>query len=188
MNTNAMNEHDLQERLRQLIDLEVSERLSPEQRLLLAVLRQAVLDYFDDDPLERLSAALYFTRSPLYRLTLHEFGLPDNLLPDGVDLTAFRRKRRREERGEHDPLELETLVRQLSGMQLKIVLSMGLLPLPATTRAISLNSGVTRSTALVTLEQLAAQGLAVRHDDTGRATWSLPGEVRRVLDEMWGRS
>jgi DNA-binding IclR family transcriptional regulator len=64
---------------------------------------------------------------------------------------------------------------------------MGLLPLPATTRSISLNSGLTRSTAMGALEQLATQGLVERHDDTGRSTWSLPLEVRTVLDEMWGR-
>ena len=87
-----IKERALQARLQYLLDLDISPELTPEQRLLLAVLRQAVLDYFDDDPLERLSAALYFARSPIYRATLRLFDLPATLLLEGVDLTAFRRK------------------------------------------------------------------------------------------------
>ena len=48
----------LQVRIDYLLDLDLPTNLPPEQRLLLAVLRQAVVDYFGDDPLERLSAGL----------------------------------------------------------------------------------------------------------------------------------
>ena len=67
MNSNdPIDESELQARLAYLLDLDISPALSPDQRLLLAILRQAVLDYFGDDPLERLSAAL---TSPVRRST-----------------------------------------------------------------------------------------------------------------------
>ena len=64
-----------------------------------------------------------------------------------------------------DPLQLETLVRRLSGTQLKVVLTMGLLSLPATTRKISGNCGLGRATVLAALDQLARQGLVQRDGD-----------------------
>jgi hypothetical protein len=184
--TDPTDEEALQARMQYLLDLDISTGLPPDQRLLLAILRQSVIDYFGDDPLERLSAALYFARSPVYKTTLQLFNLPDDLLPVGIDLSAFKRKENLNQEFEIDPLRLETLVRQLSGTQLKIVLTMGLLPLPAATRKISLNCGLTRSTVLVALDQLATQGLVERREGDGRAVWSLPPEVRRVLDEVWG--
>jgi len=186
-----MSHHDdtteraLQARLAYLLDLDISPRLRPEERLLLAVLRQAVVDYFGDDPLERLSAALYFARSPLYQMTLRQFGLPDHTLPEGVDLSAFRREVPMNAK-HMDPLQLETLVRQLSGTQLKIVLTMGLLSLPATTRKISLNCGLGRATVMAALDQLSRQGLVQRNDDAPHAEWSLGDEVWRVLAKVWG--
>lgn len=184
--TDPTDEEALQARMQYLLDLDISTGLPPDQRLLLAILRQSVIDYFGDDPLERLSAALYFARSPVYKTTLQLFNLPDDLLPVGIDLSAFKRKENLNQEFEIDPLRLETLVRQLSGTQLKIVLTMGLLPLPAATRKISLNCGLTRSTVLVALDQLATQGLVERREGDGRAVWSLPPDVRRVLDEVWG--
>ena len=155
---------------------------------MLAVLRQSVVDYFGDDPLQQLDAALYFAHSPLYRATLAQFGLPETLLPEGVDLTGFRRREKMAAAHEMDPLRLETLVRDLSGNQLKIVLTMGRLPLPATTRRIGLTCQLSRSAAKAALEQLAGQGLVTLHDDGLRAMWSLGEEVRRLLAEMWGQS
>lgn len=169
-----------------LLDLDISGDLPPDQRLLLAVLRQSVVDYFGDDPVERVSAAIYFARSPVYRTTLQLFNLPDDLLPLGVDLSAFRKEERLNDDYELDPLRLETLVRQLSGTQLKIVLSMGLLPLPAVTRKISLKAGLTRSTVLIALDQLSIQGLVVREERGGRAAWTFPAPVQRVIREVWG--
>jgi hypothetical protein len=179
------DEKDLQARLQQLLDLDISSALSPDHRLLLAVLRQAVLDYFGEDPLEQLDAALYFAHSPIYRLTLQLFDLPEDLLPTGIDLCDFRRRERMNGNNKVDPPRLETLVRDLSGTQLKIVLTMGLVVLPATTRTISLKCGLTRSTVLAALEQLAAQGL-VERDGELRPVWSLPAAVRAVVDEVWG--
>lgn len=175
-----------QAHLQYLLDLDIPDLLAPDQRLLLAVLRQAIVDYFSDDPTERLDAALYFARSPVYRATLQLFDLPDDTLPLGVDLTDFRRKERMNEHYELDPMRLETLVRQLSGTQLKIVLTMGLLPLPAVTRRISLSCSLTRSTVLVALNHLVDQGLVVREEVDGRAAWSFPADVRQVIQDVWG--
>lgn len=169
-----------------LLDLDIDFDLPPDQRLLLAVLRQSVVDYFGDDPLERLSAALYFARSPVYRTTLQLLNLPEDLLPIGIDLSAFRKEEQLDDDYETDSMRLETLVRRLSGTQLKVVLTMGLLPLPATTRAITLNCGLTRSTVLVALEQLTGQGLVLRHLDGRHIAWSLPEAVQEILDEVWG--
>lgn len=84
-----------------------------------------------------------------------------------------------------DGLQLEALVRRLSGTQLKIVLTMGLLPLPVATRKISLQCGLSRSTTLVALDQMADQGLIMRHQVSGRVVWSFPEEVRRLVAEVW---
>ena len=184
--TPPASDEALQARLQYLLDLDISPELAPEQRLLLAILRQSVVDYFDDDPLQRLDAALYFAHSPLYRATLGQFGLPETLLPEGVDLTGFRRREKMVAAHEMDPLRLETLVRDLSGNQLKVVLTMGRLPLPATTRRISLTCHLSRAAAKAALEQLAAQGLVTLHANGPRAMWSLGEEVRRLLAEMWG--
>lgn len=177
----------LQARLQYLLDLDISAELPPEQRLLLAVLRQSVVDYFDDDPVQRLDAALYFAHSPMYQMTLYQFGLPETLLPEGVDLTGFRRREKMAAAREMDPLRLETLVQELSGNQLKVVLTMSRLPLPATTRRIGLTCQLSRSAAKAALEQLVAQGLVTLRDDGPRAMWSLGEEVRRLLAEIWGR-
>jgi len=176
-----MNPHDhdsdkaLRARLHYLLDLDISAKLPPVQRLLLAVLRQSVVDYFGDDPLQQLDAALYFAHSPLYRATLHQFGLPETLLPDGVELSGFRRQEKMEIAHEFVPLQLETLVRRLSGPQLKVILTMGLLPLPTTTRRIG-------------LEQLATHGLVEVDDQGARALWSVGDEMQQLLAEVWGRS
>lgn len=186
-----MNQHDrdndeaLQARLQYLLDLDISPQLLPEQRLLLAILRQSVVDYFGDDPVQRLDAAFYFAHSPLYQMTLHQFGLPETLLPEGVDLTGFRRKKKMTT-CMIAPLRLETLVRQLSGNQLKILLTMGLLPLPANTRRIGRACQLSRPAAKAALEQLAAQELVELYDQGRRAMWSLEDDVRRFVAEVWG--
>lgn len=169
-----------------LLDLDIPNNLPPIYRLLLAILRQSVVDYFGDDPQQRLDAAIYFARSSVYKTTLQLFNLPDDLLPLGVDLRAYRKEERLNDDYELDPLRLETLVSQLSGTQLKIVLTMGLLSLPAVTRKISLKCGLTRSTVLIALDQLATQGLVVREEQDGRAAWTLPAPVQRVIREVWG--
>lgn len=176
----------LQARIDYLVDLDLPANLPPDQRLLLAVLRQAVVDYFGDDPLERLSAGLYFARSSIYRTTLQLFNLPENTLPLGVDLSAFRREEKMDDNFTPGALSLAGLVRRLTGTQLKIVMTMGLLPLPATTRQISLQGGLSRSTVIGAMEQLVRQELVWRHDDGLRPTWSLPDGVQQVLDEVWG--
>jgi hypothetical protein len=78
------------------------------------------------------------------------------------------------------------LVRELGGTQLKAFLMMGRLPLPATTRKISLECGLTRSAVKAALEQMAGMGLVVRHEDPFRAKWSLGEAARVLLDAVWG--
>ncbi len=171
--------------MRYLLDLEISPALPPAHRLLLGVLRQAVVDYFGDDPVQQFSASLYFATSPLYRATLQAFNLAESVLPLGVDLTAFRRKRKMNQQDEPDALQLETLVRELTGNQMKIVLMMGLMDLPVVTRKISLRCGLTRSTVLIALDHLETQGLVVRHEIDGRVAWSFPAAVGTILNEVW---
>lgn len=188
MNDSNESDDERDHRLEYLMNLELPSALSADQRLLLAILRQAVLDYFGDDPTEQLDAALYFADSQIYQTTLQHFDLPDDLLPHGVDLTNFRRKKRMNNQHKPDRLQLETLVRRLSGTQLKIVMTMGLLPLPVATRKISLQCGVSRSTALVALDQMTDQGLIVCHRINGRVAWSFSEDVRQLIEDIWGAS
>lgn len=170
-----------QSQLQQLLNLQVSNHLEPEQRLCLAVLRQAVLDYFGEDPLLKQSAADYFTRSTLYKLTLQMFRLPVDLLPIGIDLG-----REPEDAAEPvDPLKLETLVNELSGTQLKVMLSLGLLELPVSAGAISKQCRLNRATVLKALAEMAEQGL-VKPLDSGLYTiWTVPAGARLFLDRLW---
>ncbi len=185
MNQNVSPSETNRTRAQSLIDLELSSGLAPYDRLLLAILRQAIIDYFDDDPTEQLSASLYFAQSPFYGAVLQRFNLPEDTLPIGVDLTDFRRKEKMNNNCEPEPLVLETLVRRLSGTQLKIVLTMGLLPQPVVTRRISLKCQISRSTTLVALEHLAQQGLVIRHEIDGRAAWAFPAVVARIIQSVW---
>lgn len=171
--------------LQYLLDLDISPALPPSHRLLLGILRQAVVDYFGDDPVHQFSAAVYFATSPLYRTTLQAFNLPEDALPLGVDLTAFRRKEKMNQQDKPDALQLETLVRELTGNQLKIVLTMGLMDLPVVTRKISLHCKLTRSTVLIALDHLETHGVVVRHEIDGRAAWSFPAAVGAIINEVW---
>ncbi|MBW7959140.1 MAG: hypothetical protein H3C69_06240 [Candidatus Promineofilum sp.] len=169
-----------------LMDIDIPGNLPPIYRLLLAVLRQSVIDYFGDDPMQQSSAADYFKYSSFYRETLEYFNLPDNLLPVGVDLSAYRQEEPLNNDYELDPMKLETLVRQLSGTQLKIVLTMGLMPLPALTRQIGFQCGLSRSTTLTALSQLLIQGLITREKRGDRDMWAFPASVQQVIKEVWG--
>jgi hypothetical protein len=184
-----MNEQsaDLQERLQILIDLEIDHNLPPHQRLLLAVLRQAFIDYFAHDPDERESAADYFALSPLYPLTLSMLGFSEDVLPKGIKAADIQQRRdQMNDVQEPDGLRLETLVRQLSGSQLKVVLTMGLLSLPATAGKIAASCRMSRSTVIGALTQLEAQGLVDRQDRGAHQYWALPVVVIDLLDEIWG--
>jgi hypothetical protein len=176
---------DYEARMQQLLMLDTSSAMTPDRRLLLAVLRQALLDFLGDDPVERLDAALYFARSPIYRATLHLFDLPDDLLPVGIDLNEFRREEHMDDDYSSDPLRLETLVYRLSGTQLKLVLSLRLMPSGATTQALSLRCDLTRGTVVTALEQLEMQELVIRHESKTKTTWSLPAAVRAALGQAW---
>jgi hypothetical protein len=172
-----------QAQLQQLLDLDVSRHLEPEQRLCLAILRQAVLDYFGDTPHLKQSAADYFDRSAMYLVTLKMFNLPDDLLPIGVDLGRAPGDATAEP--PVDPLRLETLVNELSGTQLKVMLTLGLLALPASAGTISKQCRLNRSTVLKALAQLADQGLVMPLDTGLYTIWTVPAQVRQFLDEVW---
>lgn len=179
---------ELQARLQFLIDNEIPTGIAPELRLCLAVLRQAVIDYFEGDPMDRYSAWEYFARSPLYAQTLQCFGLPPDLLPAGVDVGGGYRRNDVSTTEETESLGLEKLVRELSGAQLKVVLAMGgMLPLPNSAGAIARACDLNRTTAAVALEQLSKLGLVEMEMDGTTKTWALPAEVRKLLQEVWGR-
>lgn len=162
--------------------MDIPHRLEPEQRLCLAVLRQAVLDYFGDDPAQKQSAAEYFAESPMYQLTLRMFKLPTDLLPTGVDIGQSSGDA---DGAPVDPLKLETLVHELSGTQLKVMLTMGLLQLPASAGSISKQCRLNRGTVLSALSQLAEQGLVMTVDTGLYTIWTVPAQARRFLDELW---
>lgn len=170
-----------QSQLQQLLNVQISNELEPEQRLCLAVLRQAVLDYFGDSPELKQSAADYFAHATLYKLTLQMFRLPTDLLPIGIELG-----RAPDDPAESvDPLRLETLVHELSATQLKVILNLGLLDLPVSAGAVARQCRLNRATVLKALAELAEQGL-VKPLDTGLYTmWTVPAQAQRFLNELW---
>lgn len=180
------SEKEQQQRLQHLIDMEVDHNLPPEHRLLLAVLRQAFLDYFGEEPVERQSAAEYFALSPLYRLTLNLLEMPDDMLPAGIEPAALQEALRMNDAHDLETLRMETLVRQLSGSQLKVVLTMGLLSLPASAGKIAAGCQISRTAVTPALLQLLEQGLVERHDRGTHQFWSLPPAVAELLNEVWG--
>ncbi len=180
-------EHDSEERrlyLRQIMDQGIAPGATPEQRLCLAILRQAVADYFGDDLRQREDAAQYFAHSPLYQWTLRLFGLPPDMLPEGMQLIFS-------DSGEvvmpeKEKLALETLVRQLSGTQLKVVMTMGLFPGTASAGRISRRCELHRGTVMAALSQLMDEGLVEAYDEKNYIVWGLPDEVRLLLNDVWG--
>ncbi len=182
-----MMEHEIEERrayLRHVMAQEIPIGLTPVERLCLAILRQAVADYFGDDLRQREDAAQYFAHSPLYQSTLRLFGLPPDMLPEGMQLIFS-------DTGEvvmpeKASLALETLVRQLSGTQLKVVMTMGLLSGPASAGRISRRCELHRGTVMAALSQLMEEGLVESLEEKNYIVWRLPDEVRHLLSDMWG--
>jgi len=66
------------------------------------------------------------------------------------------------------------------------VLTMGLMPLPALTRQIGFQCGLSRSTTLTALSQLLIQGLITREKRGDRDMWAFPASVQQVIKEVWG--
>ncbi len=182
-----MMEHESEERrayLRRVMAQEIPTALTPVQRLCLAILRQAVADYFGNDLQQREDAAQYFAHSPLYQSTLRLFGLPPDMLPEGMELIFS-------DTGEvvmpeKATLALETLVRRLSGTQLKVMMTMGLLDGPASAGRISRHCQLHRGTVMAALSQLMEEGLVESLEEKNYMVWTLPDEVRRLLSDMWG--
>jgi hypothetical protein len=180
---------NLQARLQTLLDHDVPGGLMPEEQLCLAVLRQAVIDYFGEDPIERYSAWEYFAHSPLYALTLRLFRLPPDLLPPGVNIDkGFRRSPMTTLKDSKD-VDLEQLVISLSGSQLKVMLTMGnMLPLlPTSAGVIAQACNLNRGTVMAALEQMRMQNLVASESDGNTVVWLLPPHVRKLLQAVWGR-
>jgi len=132
------DERDQKERLEHLLDIGIDSRLPPEKRLLAAVLVRATLDYFEINPADRRGVAEYFLGSSLYRRTLELFGLPPDYLPERVTVAGLiERRSQMNEPIDPETLRMKTLVTQLSGSQLKVILMMGMLSLPATAGTIA---------------------------------------------------
>lgn len=178
----------IQERLRIVIDQEIPHQLLPEQRLGLAILRQAYVDYFRGDVHDRQTAAAYFAGSPLYLLTLRMFRKPDNWLPWGVVLRRTAEGELIMDEENEELTNLEALVRQLSGNQLKVVLTMGLMTLPAAAGSISKQCELNRATVINALKQLEMQGLVESHDNGHYVHWRLPADVDALLENIWRES
>jgi hypothetical protein len=182
------NTETLQTRLQILTDLEIDRNLPPEHRLLLAVLQQAVLDYFLE-PVEWKSSIDYFALSPIYQLTLSLLGLPNDALPDGVDPIVVKTRREQIMMNKRvESLQLEMLVRQLSANQLKVLMTMGLMHLPASAGKIAAGCQLSRKAVQDALGQLSEQGLVERVEEKSYQYWSLPVIVAEVLSEILAAS
>lgn len=172
----------LAQRLQMLRDMEIHHNFLPEQRLLLAVLRQAYLDYYGDDPTEAQSAAEYFAHSPIYRLTLQACGLPEDVLPEGFEPEQLERHlSARIDPTDPEIVRLDVLVDRLPDKQIKIVLQMGRLSLPATAGKIAIGCQISRTAAAAALEQLYRQQLVQRHEIGTHHYWSLPSSIESML-------
>lgn len=178
-------EKELRERLENLLDVGISPRLPPEKRLLAAILVRATLDYFDLDPAERRSAAEYFLESWIYPRTLDLFGLPSDYLPKLITIAGLE-ERMSQMKDLIDPttLRVKTLVDQLSGNQLKVILTMGTLQLPAAAGKIAAGSQLSRSAVAAALNYLRGQGLVTCQEAGTRLVWSLPPAVANLLSEI----
>lgn len=181
------DDQDRHERLEHLLELGIDPSLPPEMRLLMAVLVRATLDYFDADPVEQRSAAEYFLGSWLYRVTLEVFGLPPDYLPEEITIAGLvERSYQLKEMGlDPELLRMKTLAAELTGTQLKVILTMGTLTLPATVAKIAAGCQLSRSATIAALLQLQEQGLAVCQVRGQRQYWLLPPEMAEKLTVVY---
>jgi hypothetical protein len=170
------------ETLDNIRELEPSRNWKPVARLLLAVLQQAVLDYFSGTEKQQRDALRYFQESALYRITLQLFNLPPGALPQGVQLDEIPGRRSRvpsaaaqdrpETRDTDIPLgifeelhlngetiSLLTLMQVLKGNRLHVFLTLHLLDQPATIADVVYTSGISEDTIRRQIVELQEMGL-----------------------------
>jgi hypothetical protein len=154
-------------------DLEPSRNREPIERLLLAILQQAVLDYFTGSERLQRDALRYFQDSVLYRLTLQLFNLPPDSLPQGVELDDIPSRlvvppvtTEAEAEATIEELHLNgqtvsllPLMQMLKGNRLHIFLTIHLLEQPAGINDIVDMSGLSEDTVRRQMVELQEMGL-----------------------------
>jgi len=158
-------------------ELEPSRNAQPVERLLLAVLQQAVLDYFTGHEKEQRDALRYFRESVLYRLTLQLFDLPPDTLPQGVQLDAIPERPLRGRSATADVMpeatledldlngqniSLLSLMQLLKGNRLHVFLTIHLLDQPVSITDIVVISGISEDTVRRQMVELQEMGLLER--------------------------
>lgn len=188
------------ENLTAIRELEPSRNLQPVERLVLAVLQQAVLDYFTADEQQQRDALRYFRESVLYKLTLQLFDLPRDTLPLGVDLDEIPQspERARTAAAELAPeteelllndqsVPLLTLMRLLRGNRLHVFLAIYLLGRPVSIADVVDISGISEDTVRRQISELQDLGLLERQE-TGEAyrSWVIAQEAAGIIASRTG--
>jgi hypothetical protein len=184
-------------------ELEPSRNAQPVERLLLAVLQQAVLDYFTgNEPLQR-DALRYFRESVLYRLTLQIFDLPRDTLPRGVLLDEIpERPLRVRSAARHvapkskaisldmmeeiqlnrETISLLTLMQTLKGNRLHIFLTVHLLAQPVSIADVVDISGISEDTVRRQMMELQAMGLLTKTSPAGaHKSWIVSRQAAKII-------
>lgn len=186
------------ENLTAIRELEPSRNLQPVERLVLAVLQQAVLDYYSNDENQQRDALRYFRESVLYKLTLQLFDLPADTLPLGVELDQIpqRPEQARTAAAELAPeteelllndetVPLLTLMKFLKGNRLHVFLTIYLLGQPVSIADVVAISGISEDTVRRQIGELQDLGLLERYENGEIAkSWVIaPGAAGIILGQ-----
>lgn len=178
-------------------DLEPSRNAQPVDRLLLAVLQQAVLDYFTGSEKQQRDALRYFRESVLYRLTLQLFDLPPDALPQGVQLDSIPERTRSDRSAATDTMleatledldlnghtiSLFNLMQLLKGNRLHVFLTIHLLEQPVSITDVVLVSGISEDTVRRQMGELQEMGLLdrVRTAETHKS-WVVSNQAVAII-------
>jgi hypothetical protein len=187
-------------------DLEPSRDRQPVERLLVAILQQAVLDYFGGNQKQKRDALRYFQESALYHLALKLFDLPPDALPQGVqpDTVPARPVRKppalaqaapvpghialelhQELHLNGKPISLLTLTQVLRGNRLHIFLTTLILDQPASIADVASISGVSEDTVGRQMTELQQMGLLtlVESADTFRS-WVISENAAEIVSQL----
>jgi hypothetical protein len=189
-------------------DLEPSRNRQPLERLLLAVLQQAVLDYFSGNKQQQRDALRYFQHSVLYRLTLQFFDLPPDALPQGVQPDTIPGRPIRvpaavapvvpEATGQSmnmledlhlngKTISLLTLMQLLKGNRLHVFLTVHFLHQPVTTADVATVSGISEDTVRRQMIELQQMGLleAVETAEISKS-WVISQRAAAIITSQTG--
>lgn len=190
------------ETLTAIRELEPSRNLQPVERLVLAVLQQAVLDYHSNDEVQQRDALRYFRESVLYKLTLQLFDLPRDTLPLGVDLDGIpqRPEQARTAAAELAPeteelllndqtIPLLTLMKFLKGNRLHVFLTIYLLGQPVSIADVAVISGISEDTVRRQIGELQDIGLLVDYEK-GEVpkSWVIAPEAASIIVGQTGQN